>query len=76
MRNLVRFVCVVLISVGVGFLVYGTTVDPAKYQRPAGTVLYSPTECVAWGSGMLVGGVLFLLMFGMRAPTFDKPGKP
>lgn len=77
MRNLVRFVCVVLIAVGTGFLVYGASVDPAHYRAPAGIrEIGSASECAAWGTGMLVGGVLLLLMFGMRAPNFDKPGKP
>jgi len=77
MRNLVRFLCVVLISVGTGMFVYGAAVDPTKYREPAGIATIStPTECIAWGSGLLVGGVLLLLMFGLRAPNFDKPGKP
>lgn len=77
MRHLVRFLCIVLIAVGTGLLVYGSTVDPAKYHAPADiAILYTPTETVAWGTGILVGGMLFLAMFGFKAVTLDKPGRP
>lgn len=77
MRNFVRLVSAVLISIGAGLLVYGTSVEQANYRAPAGIrLIATPSECAAWSTGMLVGGVLFLLLFGMRAPNFDKPGKP
>lgn len=77
MRLAMRFVSAVLIAVGVGFVVYGSTVDPKKYVPPAGVdILYSPSETTAWGAGMLVLGVLLLFMFGFKAPVFDKPGRP
>ena len=72
MRHLVRFVCVLLIAVGAGLLVYGVTVEPANYRMPADIrLLGSPTECVAWGTGILVGGLLFLALFGFRPASAD-----
>lgn len=77
LRGIVRFCAVVLIAVGTGLIAYGAAVDPANYHAPAGiAILYGPSETVAWGIGLLVGGVLFLFCFGLRAPGFDKPGKP
>lgn len=76
-RLLARLVSVVLIALGTGLLAYGAAVDPEKFHAPAGiAILYGPVETMAWGIGMLVGGLLFLAMFGLRAPQFDKPGQP
>lgn len=77
MQNLVRFLCAILIAVAVGLLVYGAAVEPAQFRAPAGIDLLStPTECIAWGVGMLVGGGLLLVFFGGRGQGFDKPGQP
>lgn len=77
MQNLVRFLCAILIAVAVGLLVYGIAVEPDKFRAPAGLdLLRTPTECIAWGIGMLVGGGLLLVFFGGRGQGFDKPGKP
>ena len=77
MRTVTRLLSILLIAVGAGMLTYGAAVDPAKYVAPAGiTILYSPTETVAWGVGMLVFGLLLLAAFGFKAPTLDKPGQP
>ena len=77
MRLLMRFLSAVLIAVGVGLIVYGSTVDPKQFTSPAGIpLLANASETTAWGAGLLVGGVLFLFMFGFKAPVFDKPGKP
>ena len=76
-RLIARFVAVLLIAIGTGFIAYGAAVDAANFHAPAGiTILYGPAETLAWGVGMLIGGVLILAFFGLRAPTFDKPGKP
>ena len=76
-RAVVRFLAVVLISIGTGFVAYGAAVDPAQFHAPAGIkILYGPPETIAWGVGMLVGGVLFLFAFGFRMPQQDKPGAP
>jgi hypothetical protein len=77
MRLAMRFVSAILIAVGVGFIVYGSTVDPETYRAPADIALLgNPSETTAWGAGMLVAGILFLFMFGFKAPVFDKPGRP
>jgi|KBSSwiStaDraftv2_1062776.scaffolds.fasta_scaffold710641_2 hypothetical protein len=76
-RLIARLLAVVLIAIGTGFIAYGAAVDAASFHAPAGiTILYGPAETLAWGVGMLIGGVLFLGAFGLRAPQFDKPGKP
>ncbi len=76
-RGLVRFLAVVLIAVGTAFIAYGAAVDPAQFRAPAGIViLYGPAETIAWGVGLLVGGVLFLGCFGLSVPRHDKPGQP
>lgn len=76
-RAIVRFLAVVLIAVGTAFIAYGAAVDPAQFHAPAGIkILYGPAETVAWGVGLLVGGVLFLGAFGLRMPQQDKPGQP
>jgi hypothetical protein len=72
-----RFVGAVLIAVGTGLIAYGAAVDPQKYHAPAGIdILYGPAESIGWGVGLFVGGVLCLLIFGVRLPQFDKPGRP
>jgi hypothetical protein len=74
---LARFVGVLLIAVGTGFIAYGAAVDPEKYRAPAGIpILYSPAETIGWGVGMFVGGALVLMIFGVRLPPMDKPGRP
>ena len=65
MTQFVRFVSIVLMAVGAGLLIYGLSVDVEQYRRPAGiALLQSPSECAAWGGGLLVGGTLFLVFFG------------
>ncbi len=78
MINLVRFVSVLLIAVGLAMLVYGAMVDPAVYRAPLGLawLLATPAETLAWGVGAVVAGFLFLMMFGIRPAAMDKPGKP
>lgn len=78
MRNLVRFVSILMIAAGIGLLVYGAMTDAANYRAPLGmsNLFATATETLAWGTGILVCGFLFLLVFGMRAPVMDKPGKP
>jgi hypothetical protein len=67
---LVRFLTIVLIAVGTGLLTYGATVDPAQYRAPAGIgLLATPSEAAAWGAGILVGGLLFLVAYGRRRPA-------
>ena len=76
MRLLIRFVCVLLIALGTGLVAYGASVDGKDYHAPLGIgILYGPSETVAWGVGMLVGGALFLVAFGLRAPFMDKQGR-
>ena len=77
LRGLVRFLAVALIAFGTGLLAYGAAVDADRFHAPLGlSFLYGPAESMAWGVGLLVGGVLFLMAFGLRLPQFDKPGKP
>jgi hypothetical protein len=77
LRLIMRFLSAVLIAVGTGFVVYGSSVDPQHYRAPAGIqMLGNPSETTAWGAGFLVAGVLFLFLFGFKAPVFDKPGRP
>ena len=76
MRTLVRLLALILIAIGAGLLVYGTTVDPAQFRAPLNFAwLLSPTETVAMGTGFLVGGLLLLAMFGIRQAQSDPFGK-
>lgn len=77
MKHLFRFVSVVMIAAGLGLLVYGAMADRESYRAPFGLqqLLATPQETLAWGVGILVGGCLFLLVFGLRMPAMDKPGK-
>lgn len=74
-RGLARLVSVVLIALGTGLITYGAAVDPARFHSPAG-LFQGPAETISWGVGMLIGGLLVLVMFGVRAPVGEKPGKP
>jgi hypothetical protein len=78
MQNPIRFLCAILIATAVALLIYSLAVDVKEYRAPAGIdfLLATPTECAAWGGGLLVFGLLLLVMFGGRSQGFDKPGKP
>jgi hypothetical protein len=74
-RTVARLVSVLLIALGTGLVTYGAAVDPAQFHSPGG-LFPGPAETIAWGVSLLIGGMLVLVMFGVRAPVADKPGRP
>ena len=68
MKALARLLSVVLLGSGAGLLAYCLLVDQQSFRAPFGwdRLFATPTEVLAWGIGFLVGGLLLLLLFGVR----------
>jgi len=63
---LIRIKSATMLSLGVGLLAWGIIcmISGEPFARPFAypNIIRSAIECVAWGSGMLTGGIVYLII--------------